>query len=73
MILVFRLRLVHYKYMDSLLFEQHIYLCIAQLENIYLSNHIMNIIIIITIGFIIRQWKSYDQDVLDKRVWPIVR
>ena len=34
---------------------------------------IMTIIIIITIGFIIRQWKSYDQDVLDKRVWPIVR
>ena len=34
MILVFRLRfiIVHYKYMDSLLFEQHIYLCIAQLE-----------------------------------------
>ena len=32
MILVFRLRLVHYKYMDSLLFEQDVYLCIAQLE-----------------------------------------
>ena len=34
MILVFRLRfiIVHYKYMDSLLFEQHIYLCIPQLE-----------------------------------------
>ena len=30
-------------------------------------------IMIIIIGFIIRQWKSYDQDVLDKRVWPIVR
>ena len=32
MILVFRLRLVHYKYMDNLLFEQYIYLCIAELK-----------------------------------------